>query len=232
VAFPFQQPDGKVFYEAQGGTAEPGAGQLPGSSSDWHTVQNFIAVRNGAGQIVCGSDEVPLVQFGDLNLAKWQPAAKVEKPHVFSWVMNNYWFTNFKASQEGEFRWSYFLTSRQDAGNSEATRFGWGSRVPLVSRVLQRGEGGQGRPSGSLLRCDAPNLLLVESRPARDGKGVILHWRETEGKPATLDLAGQPSAERAEVVDEVNVIEEPLRSRISSIPFAPYEAKFVRVSFR
>lgn len=229
VAFPFQQPGGKVFYEAQGGTVEPGTGQLPGSSSDWHTVQNFIAVRNAAGQVIFGSDEVPLVQFGDLNLGKWQPVATVEKPHVFSWVMNNYWFTNFKASQEGESRWSYYLTSRQDAGNSEATRFGWGSRVPLVSRVLQRGEGGQGGPSGSLLRCDAPNLLLVEARPARDGKGVILHWREVDGKPAMLELGGQPFASRFAGVDEVNVLEETIKAGITSLSFAPREIKFVRL---
>ena len=232
VAFPFQRQDGKVFYEAQGGTVEPGVDQLPGSSSDWHTVQNFIAVRNGAGQIVCGSDEVPLVQFGDLNLGKWQPVAKVEKPHVYSWVMNNYWYTNFRATQEGEFNWSYFLTSSREDSNAAAARFGWGSRVPLVARVLPRGEAGHGKLNNSLLRCDAANLLLIESRPARDGKGVILHWREVDGKQATLDLGGQPFASRLAVADEINVLEETLKAGVSSISFAPFEVKFLRLSLK
>lgn len=231
VAFPFRWPEGTVFYEAQGGTVQPGVTQLPGSSSDWQTVQNFIAVRNGAGQIVCGSDEVPLVQFGDLNLGKWQPVAKVEKPYIFSWVMNNYWYTNFNASQDGEFRWSYYLTSIGDAANSQATRFGWGSRVPLVVRLLLLGEGGHGKLSDSLLRCDATNLLLVESRPGRDGKGVILHWREVEGKPATLDLGRLPIAARLAAMDEVNVLEQTLKPKVSTISFAPFEAKFVRLNY-
>ena len=50
--------------------------------------------------------------------------------------MNNYWFTNFRPTQEGDFHWSYFLTSTSERGNSAATRFGWSSRVPLATRVL------------------------------------------------------------------------------------------------
>lgn len=232
VAFPFQWSDGKVFYEAQGGTVEPGVTQLPGSSSDWHTVQSFAAVRSGKGQIVLNSDEAPLVQLGDLNLGRWQPIAKVEKPHVYSWVMNNYWYTNFRASQEGEFRWNYALTSTGDAGNGEAYRFGWGSRVPLTARVLLPDEGGGSEPAGSMLHSVAPNLLLVEARPTFDGSGVILHLREVEGKPVKLDLADRPFGPGVAAVDEVNVLEQSRGNGIYSVAFEPYEAKFIRLALR
>ncbi len=43
-----------------------------------------------------------LSHFGEINTGKFQPAAKPGKPHIFSWVLNNYWTTNFLASQEGE----------------------------------------------------------------------------------------------------------------------------------
>jgi len=229
VAFPFQWADGEVFYEAQGGLVSPGRNQLPSSSSDWQTVQNFVAVRGKDGQIIWGSDRIPLVQFGDINLGKWQPIAKVERPHVYSWVMNNYWFTNFRATQEGEFKWSYYLTSTRETGNAPATRFGWGSRVPLVSRVLPPGKVGSSKTSLSLLQCDAPNLLLVESRPAWDGKGLILHWREVEGKNAALGLSHQPFASKVRRVDEVNAIEQTLKENVSSLSFGPYEVKFLRL---
>jgi len=229
VAFPFRWRDGKVFYEAQGGIVEPGHNQLPGSSSDWHTVQNFLAVRNDQGHIVLGSDQIPLVQFSDLNLGKWQPVARVEKPHIYSWVMNNYWFTNFRATQQGEFRWSYYLTSSRDASNSTAVRFGWGSRVPLIPRALPAGQGEAGKCSDSRLRCEAANLLLVESRPAYEGKGVIMHWREVDGKPAILDLRHQPFAGKHATVEEVNALEKTLNEGSSSISFAPFEVKFLRV---
>ena len=76
--------------------------------------------READGQIVVGSEQAPLVQLGDFNLGKWQPVTRVEKPHVYSWVMNNYWFTNFRTEQEGEFRWHYYLTSTGDTSNSQA----------------------------------------------------------------------------------------------------------------
>jgi len=229
VAFPFRWPDGKILYEAQGGCVEPGRDQLAGSSSDWHTVQNFVTVHSPRGQIVWAPVQAPLVQFGDLNPGKWQRVAEVKQPHLYSWVMNNYWFTNFRATQKGEFRWSYHLTTSGRTDRSPAVRFGWGTRVPLVARVLPPGGNGPGKPSDSLLQCDVRNLLLVESRPAHHGQGVILHWREVDGKPATLDLARQPFAERIAAIDEVNVLEETLQHGVSSIRFAPFEVKFVRV---
>ncbi|MCC6490963.1 MAG: hypothetical protein IT364_25975, partial [Candidatus Hydrogenedentes bacterium] len=118
VAFPFALADSEVWYEAQGGMVRPGKDQIPRSASDWQTIQNFIAVRGPGNQIIFGSSEAPLVQFGGLNYGKWQEMAAVEKPHVYSWVMNNYWFTNFRASQEGEFKWSYYITSTNDISNT------------------------------------------------------------------------------------------------------------------
>lgn len=236
VAFPFSWPDGKIVYEAQGGMVSPGENQIHRSASDWQTVQNFAAVRSEAGQIIWGSVGTPLVQFGDLNCGKWQTSAKIEKPYVFSWPMNNYWYTNFNATQAGQFKWSYYLTSTADASNAAATRFGWGSQVPLVARALPPVKGetagsgiGRGNPV-SLLQADVGNLLLVEARPAWHDKGVILHWREVEGKPATIDLMKQGFAKRLKSADEVNVLEETTKADCKTLSFAPYEVKFVRLN--
>ena len=48
VAQPFQSAAGKLLYEGQGGLVTPGEGQIPGSASDWQTVQSFLSVRNAA----------------------------------------------------------------------------------------------------------------------------------------------------------------------------------------
>ncbi|MCB1127992.1 MAG: hypothetical protein KDM81_15970, partial [Verrucomicrobiae bacterium] len=190
VALPFRAPESQMLYEAQGGLVVPGDDQIPGSSSDWQTLQSFLSVRRSDGQIILGSDQAPLVQLGDFNLGKWQPVTKVDKPHVYSWVMNNYWFTNFRTEQEGDFRWHYYLTSTGDLSPAVATRFGWGSRVPLVTRVFLPGTQSASRPSRlSTLSLAAPNVLVVESRPARNGHGVFLHLREVEGKVVTLTQA-------------------------------------------
>jgi len=234
VAFPFQFPDGKFIYEAQGGMVTPGENQLPRSSSDWQTVQSFIALRNKTGQVVFGSDEIPLVQFGDLNLGKWQEMVQIEKPHVFSWILNNYWFTNFRATQEGELNWSYYLTSTKETDNRSAVRFGWGSRIPFLARVFPASKDVKKTPAPSLswIPWNAPNVILVDARPARYGDGVILHLREMEGMPSTVDLEGQKTAMKIKRADEVNVLEEVVRKNVRSVSFEPFEVKFVRLLAR
>ena len=232
VAFPFASPGAEIIYEAQGGMVRPGLDQIPGSASDWQTVQNFAAVRSGDGQLVLGSDAVPLVQLGGLNLGKWQDIATVEKPHVYSWVMNNYWFTNFRATQEGEFKWSYYLTSTADTSNTEATRFGWGSRIPMIPRVLPPGESAEVEPVLSALDFGVPNIVLVDARPARHGQGVVLHLRELDGRATALRVADIISKADIASVDEISVLEEVLDPAIATVAFVPYESKFLRITLR
>ncbi len=240
VTLPFQSPDGKILYEAQGGLVTPGETQIPGSASDWQTVQSFLSVRNAFGQIIVGSEEAPLVQLGGFNLGKWMPITEVAKPYVYSWVMNNYWFTNFRTEQEGEFKWHYYLTSTADTSTATATRFGWGSRVPLVARVLPPVKGGAARTAPSdtsptvipVLSFPAPNLLVVEYRPAADLKGIVLHLREIAGQPATLARKDIVSATRIRRLDEVNVLEQPVRTRLDTVAFQPWESKFLKLDLR
>ncbi len=229
VAFPFNLPGSAVVFEAQGGVVTPGRGQLPGSASDWQAYQSFVAIRDSSGQIILGSDQVPLMQLGDINLGKWQPVTRVERPYIYSWVMNNYWFTNFRASQDGEFRWSYYLTSSRDGSNTKASQFGWGSRIPLVARVLTPASGGAGSASLSALRVSAPNVVLVAARPARDGSGIIVQMREVDGKACAVRLESSLPGIVLGAIAEVNILEEKLQTAGAAIPFSPFETKFLRI---
>ena len=229
VAFPFKLPDAKIVYEAQGGLVTPGETQLPGSSSDWHGVQKFVAIRNENGQIIFGSSQIPLVQFSDINLGKWQYVTQVEKPHIYSWVMNNYWFTNFRAFQEGEFKWSYFITSNSDTTNSLATNFSWSSCMPLIPRVLLPGSDNGRKLSLSTLHLSTPNVVLVNAKPAYQEKAIILHLREVDGKSTSLFFNNKVLGDKIKSVDEVNVLEETLTSGVSEVFFVPYEVKFVKL---
>ncbi|HWR98981.1 MAG TPA: glycoside hydrolase family 38 C-terminal domain-containing protein, partial [Prolixibacteraceae bacterium] len=139
VAFPFALPDSRIVFETIGGTLTQGD-QLPGSSSDWNVAQNFVAVRGKTGQIVVVSDEIPLWQFSDFNMGKFERYPKQGKTWLYSWVMNNYWFTNFRAYQEAGFSWSYQLTSSRDTSNTFAAKFGWGERNKFPTRTFPAGK--------------------------------------------------------------------------------------------
>ncbi len=231
IAFPFNLPQAEILYEAHGGLVTPGKKQLEGTSSDWHTHQHFLALRSPEGQIILGSDEVPLVQLGDLNLGKFRYIAQAEKPHVFSWVMNNYWVTNFKASQEGEFKWSYFLSSGEDFSNTIATKMGWSSSIPLLGRVFPSGKASDKPQERSLLQIDADNILLVSLKPASDGKGIILHLREIEGVPAEFSLSIPVISSNRMNIREVNVLEEEIGDMLRTIKLEPWVSKFFKIEF-
>ncbi|MEN8247555.1 MAG: glycoside hydrolase family 38 C-terminal domain-containing protein [Bacteroidota bacterium] len=233
VSFPFNLDDGKLAFEAQGGVVYPGINQLEGSSSDWNTIQNFAAVKNENAQIVFVSDEIPLVQFGDINTGRYYYRLKPKTNHIYSWVLNNYWVTNFKASQEGELRWTYQITSSGDNSDMFATKFGWSERTPLLSRIMlpTKGSGKTELVSRTLIDIDDPNLLLVSSSLSMDRSGIILHLREVEGGNAQLDIEKLMKGTGAVEVQEVNVLEEKLTTLTGSLLFNHHQTKFLKLIF-
>ena len=233
VAFPFKLDGGKLAFEAQGGVVYPGVNQLAGTSADWNTIQNFAAVKSNEAQIVFVSKDIPLVHFGDINIGRYYYQLKPETNHIYSWVLNNYWVTNFKASQQGELRWSYSITSSEDPSDMFATRFGKAERTPLISRVMLPSfkAGTTELVSRSLLDLGVPNLLLVNSTPSMDGKGIVLHLREVEGDHAILDVRRLQEETGALSIEEVSVLEEQLSVLTAPLLIEHYETRFIKLSF-
>lgn len=233
VAFPFNLDGGRLAFEAQGGVVYPGINQLEGSSSDWNTIQNFAAVKGDNSQIVFVSNETPLVQFGAINTGRYYYRLKPKTNHIYSWVLNNYWVTNFKASQGGELQWTYSITSSDDNSDMFATKFGWGDRVPLKSRIMlpTKGAAKTDLVSQSLININVPNLLLVNTSLSSDRKGIILHLREVEGDHAIMDIRRLLEETGATSAQEVNILEEELSQLTSPLLIEHYETKFVKFNF-
>ena len=192
VAFPFSLPGSRIVFETIGGILTQGQ-QLPGSSTDWNAAQNFVSVRGKKGQIVIVSNEVPLWQFSDFNVGKWERTPKQGKTWLYSYVMNNYWFTNFRAFQEGAFSWSYQLTSSADTSNTFATKYAWNERNPFPTRTFPAGVNELKTTSLETLKITGPaNAMLVNSRPALKEKGqscfTSANWRERMQKLIWLRL--------------------------------------------
>jgi hypothetical protein len=232
VAFPFSLPGSRIVFETIGGTLTQGQ-QLPGSSSDWNVAQNFVSVRGKKGQIIVVSNEIPLWQFSDFNMNKFERYPKQGKTWLYSWVMNNYWMTNFRAYQEGGFSWSYQITSTTDTTNTFATKYAWGVRNPFPTRTFPAGADELKSPSLETLKLTGPgNAMLVNSRPSFTGKGtILLHFRELEGLPAEVKLSSAVPGQTIKRITEVNVIGKQIGQPLSSIQLKPFEVKFFEVEF-
>ena len=232
VVFPFSLPDSRIVFETIGGILTQGQ-QLPGSSSDWNVAQNFVAVRGKKGQIVIVSNEVPLWHFSDFNMAKWERNPKQGKPWLYSFVMNNYWFTNFRAFQEGAFSWSYQITSSSDTTNTFATKYAWNERNPFPTRTFPAGANELKTTSLETLKVTGPaNAMLVNSRPAFKGKGtILLHFRELEGRNAEVNLASAVPGQTIKKMVEVNAAGKEIGQPLKNIQLKPYEVSFIEIDF-
>jgi alpha-mannosidase len=227
IAFPFSIEDGIPWTEVAGGVIRNGIDQIRGSSNDWYTVQNFVALRNERMQIVLGSNEMPLMQFGAINTGRYEAGALPQTTHVYSWPMNNYWVTNFNADQRGGHSWTYYITSSDDNSDSFATRFGWGARVPLLTRIIPGGGPGDDLTEGSFISGWPADVIMVNARPgSEDGKSLIIHLRETGGQENSLSLTNGLTGQSLVAV-EVDVNGHPVDD--PSLMIYPYESKFFKI---
>jgi hypothetical protein len=173
-----------------------------------------------------GCPEMPLMQFGAINTGRYIAGAMPQTTKLFSWPMNNYWVTNFNADQRGGHSWTYYLTSSSDISNEFSTRFGWGCRVPFLTRILPGAGTGDNNREGSFITGWPSNVLLVSAEPDAKGKFFTVHLRETNGKSATLNLVNGITGKTLTLM-EVDVTGNSVKDPSTSI--GPLESKFYRV---
>ncbi|MGL4852374.1 MAG: glycosyl hydrolase family 38 [Phocaeicola sp.] len=190
IALPFALENANIYCEVPGGVMQAGADQIKGSSNDWNTHQNFVSVANQQAQIVVGSSEAPLMQFGAINTGRYKAGALPDSPNIYSWVMNNYWVTNFNAEQRGEFVWKYYITSIGNNSHAEATQFGWSQRVAMPTRVLpaQLNAPSKLMNAAPVLELKGGEFILINAAPVEGERAILLQIREIGGKDCTLDI--------------------------------------------
>lgn len=227
VAFPFAGE--RLTFDVQGGFVRPGENQLEGTASGWNTVQNFAAARSEGYQALLSSKEIPLMLLGNLLEGEYQYIKKYDKAHVFSWVLNNYWTTNFRATQEGEIRWNYTITSTPDNSDTKALRFALGDRVQPYGRVIPQGTPDDNPSEMSCLGVSGDNVMITSMAPARRKGHVILQVRETAGTTPTLEITRKGKALKFRQAD---ALENTRGRRLRSLKLAPYDDVFVMVKVK
>lgn len=165
-------------------------------------------------------------------MGKFERYPKPGKPWLYSWVMNNYWFTNFRAFQEGTVSWTYTVVTTRDTTISAATKFAWGVRNPLPTRTFPAGENELKTPMFKTLQMNGDeNVMLSSSRPSFNGRESILLLRELDGLPAKIGLSSQIANCPVKSLTQVNITGEKIQELDKSISFNPNEVKFIEAGF-
>ena len=138
-AFPFAAENPTFRYECPAGIVNANRDMLPGACLDWFAVQHFVEIETADAAIAWSTPDAPLVCFQDINRGKWLRNLPLKTGHLYAYVMNNYWHTNYKAGQGGEHVFRFSITSRAKADNTASAQFGWTAANPLLPVITPRG---------------------------------------------------------------------------------------------
>ncbi|MBR3099059.1 MAG: glycosyl hydrolase [Clostridia bacterium] len=125
VALPFRAA-GDTRIDKTGCILRPGIDQLPGTCGEFWLLQSGAVRDNGKGSTVIAVRDTPLItlglpEAGPVRLCAGNDAEKNRAP-LWSWVMNNFWETNFNVCLAGhyEFRYTVSLTDSGDPAETFA----------------------------------------------------------------------------------------------------------------
>jgi alpha-mannosidase len=187
-AFPVAAAQPRFSYATQQGWVDPARDLMKGASLEWFNVQYWMAAYGGGAAVGIVPVDAPLASFGDINRGAWPGEFHPKSATLFSYAMNNYWHTNYRAAQGGDFAFRYVVTSAADLEPEALTRLAFESMRPVeVNYVVgQDKPGNPERPlppeGSSFLETDQPDVALITWKQAEDGDGVILRLQETAGR--------------------------------------------------
>ena len=190
IAFPFAVSDPQFTYGSQSAWVNPAKDELPGGSREWYLPTTFAAVHNPQVTAAVVPVDAPLVTFGDIVRASWPAEFRPKSSSLFSWMMNNYWGTNFPAWQGGDFTFRYAITSAASFDPAALTRFGLEALTPLERDDVA----GSTDPStlsnqqASLLEISDPGVTLLAWKRAEDGNGTVLRIQEASGGSSHVSI--------------------------------------------
>lgn len=242
-AYPFKAKKPEFAYQIQNGWLRPNQDQLPGAAREWFTTQNLVRVKDGSFTIALSTPDAPLITLTDINRGKWPTHLDITNGHVFSYVMNNYWFTNYKASQGGTFEFDYSITSGNDLDDEKLAQFDADTRKPILgyphlstwSASVQAEDRPLSPVEGSFMQIEDNNLQFVVLKQAEDGKGYIIRLREATGKKGetkiTFPLFKVQKAYLANGVEEIKK-ELTVEGHSISMPYQPNSYTTIRLDLK
>ena len=228
-AFPFAVPDGKMHMDIPLAEMQPEIDELPGSSKNWLPVGRWIDVANERQGVTWVTLDAPLVEVGEISatMPGSQHNALLWREHIaptqkfYSWVMNTFWGTNYRAYQEGVVEFRYALRAHGGYDPAAASRLAIGLSQPLMPSVASANP-----PSQPLLQIEPPDVLALALKPSDDGHAWILRLFGASGEQRKAKLRW--SAPKAPQVWLSDLSEKPLKALDGEITVAGWDLVTVR----
>jgi alpha-mannosidase len=171
----------------------PEQDQLPGACKNYLTLSRWADVSNDRFGVTWATVDAPLVEIGAITVDvanPFDPNAWIERLSptgtFYSYVMNNYWETNYKASQDGPTTFRYALAPHGRFDQAAAARFGVEQSQPLIV-VPVKPDGPVREP---LLRVAPSSVLVTSVKPSLDRKALLVRLFNAGASPERVELKG------------------------------------------
>ena len=223
--FGFNVPGGVVRMDVPWGVVRPELDQIPGACKNWFTVQRWVDISNEDFGVTWLTPDAPLVEVGGItaNLigslagSAGLDGARSSRPrHIYSWVMNNHWHTNYRAEQEGPTVFRYLLWPHSSPSDlNQPARVALECSQPLLVLAARGDEPKLFSPLASV-----SGAQVTAFKPSEDGKARIVRLYNPTGKAEKARLTWSDPQPGAIWLSDTS--ERPLRLVTGPVELLPY----------
>lgn len=104
--------DNQLWLDKAGANIRPRMDQLPYTMNQFYTTQTGFGLVSDSGSLVVSLIDAPLLKLGDLKPKVFSKETMEQDKNIddmYSWLMNNYWETNFATNLGGFYRFDYAM---------------------------------------------------------------------------------------------------------------------------
>lgn len=212
-SFPLDIPGGKLRYDSAWGTVSLDKEQLPGANRNFISASRWLDISGPESGISCTLMDAPIFKSGELvhdpvrsgppKLCGWLEKTEYNGK-FYSYVMNNYWQTNFKADQPGRTLFRYAFRPHGKYVPEDNYRSALENMQPLLC-VMGKGSPVYSLPLPSDKRIalsslskngDSLKLRLVNISDSETETPLILSGNELDEKQFSMGGTGKENCKK------------------------------------
>jgi hypothetical protein len=182
-AFPFALERPQLKYQGATAWVNPTSDMLPGANLQWFTTQGGVWGHSATTNLGWTSVDAPLITLQDINRGLWPRSIEISNGTVFSYAMNNYWYTDTPAQQGGRFSFRYAITSGPEVTEAQTMELTAGQRSPFFA-IRHYNMGWQPTlpaTGAGFLQASPSGVSVLTIRPLEDGSYLVRIQNTTGG---------------------------------------------------